>query len=153
MIGRRHAVRVVPHQIGYDGSNSAFFVIEHDRCATACTGAQFQGTVGVLIVEWLTFQAIEVINYHVSVIKKRHMSRVLTCHPLADGAVACVAIDGFVIRVSVYVVAPSRITMRHVLVLIRLNQIYLFSHGADALAFVAVPTRTVTNLPSLRRHL
>ena len=46
------------------------------------TGAQFQGTVRILIIEWLTVQAIEVINCQISVIEKYDMGCVLTCNTL-----------------------------------------------------------------------
>ena len=57
------------HQVWHDHSNATFLVIEHDRCATVCTGAQFQWPIWVLIIEWLTVQAVKVINGQIAVIK------------------------------------------------------------------------------------
>ena len=115
MIGRRHAVRGMAHQVRHDRANAVLFVIEHDGCATGRAGAEFQGTIRVLIVEWLAVQAIGVIDGEITVSEKRDMGRVLSRNALADGAVTGVVVDRIVVRVSVYVVAPSRI--RHVFLL------------------------------------
>jgi hypothetical protein len=71
-----------------------------------------------LSVERLTVQAIEFINGKIAVIEKHDMSRVLPGNALADRAVARVIVDRIVVRVRVYMIAPPRILMRHVLLLL-----------------------------------
>ena len=95
MIGRGQARRIVTHQVRYDSPNTALFVIEHDRCATGGTGAKFQGTVRVLIIERLTVQAIIVIDVQIPVLEKHYVGRRLTGNSLADGAVTSVVVDWF----------------------------------------------------------
>ena len=131
MIGRRQAVRVVTHQVWHDHSNATFLVIEHDRCATVCTGAQFQWPIWVLIIEWLTVQAVKVINGQIAVIKKHYMGCVLPSNTLADRTVAGVVVDWIAIRVGVNMVAPSSILMRHVFLLANLSTKY-HATGTDA---------------------
>ncbi len=58
MIGRRQAVWVVTHQVWNDRSDAPFLVVEHDRCATGFTGAQFQWPILIFSVEWLALQAV-----------------------------------------------------------------------------------------------
>jgi len=117
MIGRRQAIWIVTHQIWHDRSDTIFFVIKHDRCATSCTGAQFQWPIWVFFIEWLSVQAVKVINGQITVIKKYDMGCVLPGNTLADRTVAGVVVDGIIIRVGVYMVAPSSILMRHILLL------------------------------------
>ena len=138
MIGRRHAVWVVTHQVGHNRSNATFFIIEHDWRATGCTGAQFQRPIWVLSIEWLTIQAVKVINNQITVIKKYDMGCVLPGNTLADRTVAGVVVDGIIIRVGVYMVAPSSI-LRHVPLLgtlldqINCSSISRFSLGSNVI--------------------
>jgi len=67
-----------------------------------------------LIIEWLTVQAVKVINGQITVVKKYYMGCVLLGNTLADRAVAGVVVDRIVIRVGVNMIAPSSILMRHV---------------------------------------
>jgi hypothetical protein len=67
-----------------------------------------------LIIEWLTFQAIKVINSQITVIKKYYMGCVLPGYFLADRAMAGVVVDRLVIRVGVYMVTPSSILIRRI---------------------------------------
>jgi hypothetical protein len=73
-----------------------------------------------LIIEWLTVQAVKVINGQITVVKKYYMGSVLTGNTLADRAVAGVVVDRIVIRVGVNMIAPSSILMRHVYLLANL---------------------------------
>jgi hypothetical protein len=73
------------------------FVIEHNRCATVRAGAQLQRPIGVLSVERLTIQAVEVVYFQVSVIKEHDMSGVLSGNAFADRAVAGVVVYRVVI--------------------------------------------------------
>jgi hypothetical protein len=67
-----------------------------------------------LIIEWLTVQAVKVINGQITMAEKYNMGCVLRGNTLTDRAMAGVVVDRFVIRVGVYMIAPSSIGMRHV---------------------------------------
>ena len=59
-------------------------------------------------------QAVEVINDDITVFEKYYMGGVLTSNTLTDRTMAGVVVHGFVVRVCVYMLAASRILMRHV---------------------------------------
>ncbi|MCH8906340.1 MAG: hypothetical protein IH840_04550, partial [Candidatus Heimdallarchaeota archaeon] len=64
-------------------------------------------------VERFTIQTIEIVYFQVSVVKEDDMSGILPGNAFTDGAVASVDVDRVVIGMSVNVIAPAGIFMRH----------------------------------------
>lgn len=105
----------ISHQVGHDHTDAGLLVIQHDRRAAICTGAQLQRAVGAVGVERLTIQPGLVIDHHLTVIEKRHMGSRLPGHGFADRAMAGVIVDRIVIGIRMDVVAATSEFMRHVL--------------------------------------
>jgi hypothetical protein len=104
----------ISHQVGHDHTDAGLLVIQHDRRAAICTGAQLQRAVGAAGVERLTIQSGLVIDHHLTVIEKRHMGSRLPSHGFADRAMAGVIVDRIVIGIRMDVVAATSEFMRHV---------------------------------------
>jgi hypothetical protein len=73
------------------------FVIEHNGCATGRARAQLQRPIGVLTVERLTIQAVQVFDFQISVVKEDDMSGILPGNAFTDRAVASVVVYRVVI--------------------------------------------------------
>ena len=84
-------------RFGTIDADSSLFVIEHDWCATCRAGAQLERPIWILIVEGLTVQAFEVVDFQVSVVKEDDMSRILPGNALTDRTVASVVVYRIVI--------------------------------------------------------
>ena len=97
VVTRRQALCIISHEVRYDYADAPLLVIEHYGSAAGRAGAQFQRSVGILSVEWLTIQTIEVFDLQVSVIKEDDMGGILPGYSFADGAVAGVIIDRFLV--------------------------------------------------------
>lgn len=121
MVGRRQAVRLIPHEVRHDRPYAAFLVIQHDRRATGRACAKLQRTIRVIRVKRLTIQAVGFVNAQVAVLEKHHMRGVLTGNTFANRTVAGVVVDWILVRVGVYVVAPSSIFMRHDFLLVEFS--------------------------------
>ena len=90
MVSRWQTLCIIAHEIWHDCADASLFVIKHDRCATVGAGAKLQRPIGILSVEWLSVQTIEVIDFDVAVIKKDDMSRILPSNVLTYRTVASV---------------------------------------------------------------
>jgi hypothetical protein len=72
-------------------------VIKHDGCATTRARTELQRAIGILGVERLTIQAVELVYGQVSVVKKDNMGAVLPGNSFTDGAVTGVVVDRVII--------------------------------------------------------
>ena len=97
MVSRRQARWIISHEIRHNHADSSLFVIQHDWCATFRAGAQLERPIWILVVEWPTVQAFEVVDFQVAVVEEDDMSRILPSNPFTDGAVASVIVYRIVI--------------------------------------------------------
>jgi len=109
MIGCGQAVRIVSHEIRHNRADASLSVIEHNRCTTSRARAQFQRSIGILIVEWLTIQPVKAVYPQITVIEENDVSAVLPGNAFADRAMADVVVYRLVICVGVNMVAPPSI--------------------------------------------
>ena len=84
MVGRRHAVRIIAHQVRDDDSDSSLLVITEDGRTAGRTGAKFKRPIGVVLVEGLFVQTVRVVNFEVSMLKQGDMSRLLSGDAFTD---------------------------------------------------------------------
>ena len=109
VVSRRQALGIESHEVRHNRANPSLLVVEHDRCATRRARTKLQRTIGVLSVERLTIQSVEIVHRQISVVEEDYMSAVLPSHTFTDGAVTGVVVDRVVVRMGVNVAAPAGI--------------------------------------------
>ena len=94
-------------------ANAFLFVVQHDRSATGFADAQFQRTVGVLVVERHALQRVGAGHVQVAMIEEDDVRGWLTGDAFANRAVASVVVDRILIGTSSVVGAATGIFLCH----------------------------------------
>lgn len=109
VVGSRQCCSVISHQVRDYNADTALFVVQHNGHATGFTDAQFERTIGVLVIERHALEGSGTLNSQVAMFEKHHVGGGLTSHALAYGAMAGVVIDWIFVRMRVVMFAATSV--------------------------------------------